>query len=601
MDKKLRTVHRSMRHQLLSLLIPMLIPMLVPLLILGSLSTFLIKLYIQGQIDTNNKALLSQTKSYIELSFREVDSLSTNFSANPGLTVTMKDILKTGQFTDSNFDLLKVIRNFVDSTVYANPFIYSVYIYFDNDDQRFLSSVTGLNTADKFYDHDWYALYKNHSNERVWTENRIVKGRAPDKGTRIISIYNRLRLASGGGVVVLNVKADYIESQLRQLPAIDSQCILLMDEHNRIIAKSADLDYLKSFKNDVWTSKDPLPEEMKIDGRTYKVDTLSSSRFGWKYVSIVPKAALYSLPNKLSMLTGLLLLISTLIGLFLSYSLSKRKNQTLQTVVSILHAAEHGTPLPQVAHGAKSDIYGYITENIVKKFIENEFLTVQLSERKYRLQVMEFIALHAQLNPHFLYNTLETIYWKVASYTGKPNEANEMIENLSGVLRYSLDSSVHFVPLQEEVKNTMRYVDIQNIRYKEKFDVIWQIDEAAAFCNVMKLILQPILENSIIHGVRMKTSKSIIRIKAELIGDHMRLTVTDTGVGMEKPRRQEVVAKLASEIEGGRHIGLLNTHKRLTIRYGEQYGIKILSKKGLGTSISMTFPVQKQMETVYES
>ncbi|MBP3962549.1 sensor histidine kinase [Paenibacillus lignilyticus] len=597
MDNKLKTVHRSMLGHLITLLIPM----LVPLLILGSLSTFLIKLYIQDQIDTNNQALLSQTKSYIELSFREMDSLSTNFSANPGLTVTMKDILKTGRITDSTFDVLKVIRNFVDSTVYANPFIYSVYIYFDNQDKRFLSSVTGLNTVDKFYDHEWHDLYKNHSNERVWTENRIVKRRAPEGEIRVISIYNRLHLASGSGVVVLNVKAEFIESLLRQLPANSSQSILLMDEHNRTIAKNSDLNYMNVFKQNDLTSKDLLSEEMKVDGRTYTVDMLSSSRFKWKFVSIVPKAALYSLPSKLRMLTGLLLLISTIIGLFLAYSLSKKKHQTLQTVVSILHAAERGTSLPQVLPGAKNDIYGYITENIVKKFVENEFLTIQLSERKYKLQVMEFIALHSQLNPHFLYNTLETIYWKVASYTGKPNEANDMIENLSGVLRYSLDSSMPFVPLQEEMKYTMRYVDIQHIRYKEKFDVIWRIDEAVADYNVMKLILQPIIENSIYHGIRMKEGKSIIRIKAELIEDHVRLTVTDTGVGMKKERRQEVLTKLASQIKGGRHIGLLNTHKRLEITYGEQYRISILSKLGWGTSISLTFPVQKQLEVSYES
>lgn len=591
MDKRLKTSHRSMLRHLITLLIPM----LVPLLILGSLSTFLIKLYIQDQIDTKNEALLSQTKSYMELSFREMDSLSANFSANPGLSVTMKDILDTGRFTNSNFDVLKVLRNFVDSTVYANPFIYSIYIYFDNEDQRFLSSVTGLNTADKFYDHDWYPLYVNHVNasERVWTENRILKRKASDPGIGIISIYNRLRLENGGGVVVMNIKAEYIESLLRDLPASNGQSILLMDKYNHIIAKNSDLNYLPLFKKNMLDTTESLSENVKVDGRTYKLDILNSARFGWKFVSIVPKSSLYSLPDKLNMLTGLLLLISTIIGLILAYSLSRRKYLTLQMVNSILHAAERGTPLPKILPGRKNDTYGYITENVVKKFVENEFLTVQLSERKYKLQVMEYIALHAQLNPHFLYNTLETIYWKVASYTGKPNEANEMIENLSGVLRYSLDSSVHFVPLRDEMKYTMRYVDIQNIRYKEKFDVVWRIDDDVAECDVMKLILQPMIENCIYHGIRMKSTKSIIRIKGMLINDHIQLTVTDTGIGMDKARRQEVLAKLNSEIEGGQHIGLHNTHKRLQITYGDKYRIRIVSKLNWGTSIHLTFPVRR--------
>ncbi|WP_164545774.1 sensor histidine kinase [Paenibacillus albus] len=591
MVKRIKTAHRS----ILSHLFTLLVPMLVPLLILGSLSTFLIKLYIQDQIDTKNDALLSQTKSYMELSFREMDSLSANFSANPVLSVTMKDILDTGQITESNFDLLKVIRNFVDSTVYANPFIYSLYIYFDNEDKRFLSSVTGINTVDKFYDSNWYSLYEGHDNERVWTENRILQRRKSEPATRVISIYNRLRVANGGGVVVMNIKAEYIESLLRELPAINSQSILLMDKNKHIIAKNSDVNYMHLFNLGLFSSNDSFSRDMKIDGRTYKVDMLTSARFGWKFVSIVPKSALYSLPSKLMLLTGLLLIISTIIGLFLAYSLSRKKYLTLQMVNAILHAAERGTPLPKVDQGRKNDTYGYITENLVKKFVENEFLTIQLSERKYKLQVMEYIALHAQLNPHFLYNTLETIYWKVASYTGKPNEANEMIENLSGVLRYSLDSSAHFVPLQQEIKYTLRYVDIQHIRYKEKFDVVWRIDEDAACCEVMKLILQPLIENSIYHGIRMKQDKSIIRIKAELIGEeHMRLTVTDTGAGMDKARRLEVLSKLNSDIEGGQHIGLQNTHKRLNITYGERYSIRILSKKNWGTAISLTFPSRSQ-------
>lgn len=207
------------------------------------------------------------------------------------------------------------------------------------------------------------------------------------------------------------------------------------------------------------------------------------------------------------------------------------------------------------------------------------------------MQAMELIALQSQINPHFLYNTLHTIYWEVLKLSGKPNIANKMLSNLTDILEYSLSNPNEVISLEEEIKNTRSYIEIQMIRYKDKFEFFWEYDEEVIQYKVIKLMLQPLIENSIYHGIKQKQSKGSIKVKLRLAGSYLKVTVTDTGIGMSRAVLNEVREKLRTEVEYSEHIGLFNTNKRLILRYGPKYGIRVLSKHGLGTVVKFKIPV----------
>ena len=237
-----------------------------------------------------------------------------------------------------------------------------------------------------------------------------------------------------------------------------------------------------------------------------------------------------------------------------------------------------------------TDEYSFIIHNILKTFIEQSYLKLQLSEKQYRMQAMQLLALQSQMNPHFLYNTLNAIYWESFSLTQGQNKLTNMVDNLTQILRYSLDGPSQMVALGDEIKNTMAYVRIQQMRFMDKFHIIWSYDENLVDFTIIKLVLQPLIENCIHHGFKEKTSKCIIKVKIYRKDSNLKITIIDNGSGMSSEMLAEIRDNLNAEDEYTDHIGIYNTNRRLKLTYGEEHGLSVRSKSDLGTVVNMTIP-----------
>jgi two-component system sensor histidine kinase YesM len=230
--------------------------------------------------------------------------------------------------------------------------------------------------------------------------------------------------------------------------------------------------------------------------------------------------------------------------------------------------------------------------------VEQSYLKTQLSERNYKLRFMEMLALQSQINPHFLYNTLEIINWKTLALTGRPNEASLMLEHLSDILKYVLSNPEQTVLLEKEIGYADIYLEIQKIRNRQKFQVIWDVEEKTRSRFVLKLILQPLLENAIDHGIKEKQGSGSLKIRIRSVSSGTRIHVIDNGAGISRDKMDWINRELGrnddaqhpGEAGGRAHIGLFNTNKRLTLSYGREYGLRILSKPGWGTSVQVTIP-----------
>lgn len=177
--------------------------------------------------------------------------------------------------------------------------------------------------------------------------------------------------------------------------------------------------------------------------------------------------------------------------------------------------------------------------------------------------------------------------------TGKPNKASEMIEDLSDILSYSFSEPTKSVTWKEEIANAVSYVNIQKKRYKDKFDVIFEYEEEITQLFTMKLLLQPLLENSIYHGIKEKEGPGLIKVKLVRQEERLRITVIDNGIGIEPGTLAEIRSRLDSDEERTKHVGMFNTNKRLKLMYNHMYSFQIRSKPGLGTMVEMILPVQE--------
>jgi len=564
------------------------LPLLIPILILGMLSFQISQKFMYDDINKNNNNILKQTKENCELILNESDFLKLIFD-NKGRTVDELKKITDNNLTYEDIRPINVVKELLNAPVGARSYIDSIYVYFNDNKDSFLTSMDGVVMFNNFKDTSWRDSYAK-KDERIynWTEVRNIQKSSYDGDSKeVVSIY--MRFLNSKGVIVLNILQDYFESTFNSLVLLPEQSLIVLNEDNQLIYSNKDGHYIDNLNVKSFIENGDFNKTIEADKKKYTVNQITSSSYNWKFILITPTTSFYKMPFKITEMAGLALIISFLLGLALTFYITQKNYSQLKRILSILESAENGLPLPAYPDRIK-DEYGFIMHNMLKTFIEQSYLKMQLSEKKYKLKVMELMALQSQINPHFLFNTLATVSWESIIHMGKENHINTMIENLSDILRYSLENPNETVSLKKEIENTKNYIEIQKFRYIDKFDVIWQCDNYLEDIKVTKLILQPLVENSIYHGIKEKESKSCIKIKIRKDLHYINIAVIDSGIGMTKTEVKEITDRLNSDEERYEHIGLYNINKRLKLIYGNEYSLKIRSKYGFGTAVYIRTP-----------
>lgn len=581
---KLGNIESKYSRLFIKNLILFLIAVLLPVLILGSFSIVITQQYIQQNIDRQNDNLLQQICFHVELIFDEIESLQLSFSRNPEINDRLRGILQSSTMTLEDYTVIRSVSNFVKAQADARPYIHSIYVYFNNRHNRFLTTNEGLIVDDKYFDIEWREDYlQRRSQEDMWTSYRRLNPHGFNKNAiDVITLYWVLKRGEiASGVLVMNIYANYIEQVLQNIDTIKNQYILVQDKNGKIIFSNEDLTYLDELD---------MLYTLKSDKKGVIKTKIVSSMYNWDYYSVVPEQIIYKIPITIRKIVLLLLAILLFLGIIVSYRLTRRNYLRILDIIKIINSAEKGEEMPALLYDIH-DEYSYITNRIIKTFLEQKYLKLQLSEKKYRQKTLELLALQAQINPHFLYNTLETIYWKVFQFTGRPNQVNKMLENLSDILKYSLAQPRKTVKLEEEIKHTKNYLEIQKIRYKGKFKVIWEYKKEILKINIIKLVLQPLVENSIYHGIKEKDSSCSLKIKIRLLKDKVKISIIDNGIGIKREHLLKIKDRLDKGQKLNQMVGLYNTNKRLKLLYGEKNGLDIRSKYMLGTVVYFYIPI----------
>lgn len=224
--------------------------------------------------------------------------------------------------------------------------------------------------------------------------------------------------------------------------------------------------------------------------------------------------------------------------------------------------------------------------NLIKKFNEMDDKISTLIEENYISSIREkeaiIMSLNIQLNPHFLYNTLNIINWIAIENNEK--EISKMIISLSSMLRYTAHNNEEISDFKKDLEWLKKYIYIMQNRFENKFNVFYEIDEDVEFYKVPKLFLQPFVENSIIHGFSMIDSGGSLKITGRLEGEMVYFSVEDNGRGMDNKRIKEVMETNTD------NIGIRNVNNRIKLIYGDKYGVTIQSEINRGTRITINLP-----------
>ncbi len=340
------------------------------------------------------------------------------------------------------------------------------------------------------------------------------------------------------------------------------------DEVDRIVAEGGSATYLGS---DIIVCSYPI------------------NRTDWQVVSILPKADALAEADRAVWQFLTIYAIVTILSLFLSVFLARTISGRIASVVHQMQQTPAARPKKIDTMPPSKDEVGQLVDSYNTMTDALNSLMDRETEAAKTLRLSEFKALQAQINPHFLYNSLDMINW--LAMAGEQEKVCEAVRSLGKFYKLTLSKKDTFGTVQKEVEHASLYVKLQNMRFQDRISFVVDVDENIQSCITPKLILQPLVENAILHGIMERPDKTgEVLVAGWRDGDDIVFLVFDNGVGMSASQVEQITQPDGKGEGDGTHIGVYNTHERLRLYYGAEYGLQYKSAPGKGTEVTVRIP-----------
>lgn len=328
--------------------------------------------------------------------------------------------------------------------------------------------------------------------------------------------------------------------------------------------------------------------------------SVESARYPWTLEIFLPIDEIYAETKTMRHYTYLIIASSFMLALFISWGIYNRIASPLWQLKDAMKGLSEGNYNIQLDTGRK-DEFGYLMNGYNQMVKHQKHLIQDHYEQQLRIARTELTFLQSQINPHFLYNTLDSIYWTAQNYEAE--EISEMVLNLSHFFRLSLHKGQDTFTVDETMTHLDYYIRIQQIRFLDSFQVIYKVQEESKSIPVLKLLLQPLVENAVIHGLEQKRHGGVLTISSVVESGKLILTVQDNGAGISEERIQSI-HQVLSEIAGKTTplsfletadkelYGLSNVFSRVKMFYGDPAQIIFQSELGVGTTVTLLLPIE---------
>ncbi|MCH5250771.1 MAG: sensor histidine kinase [Lachnospiraceae bacterium] len=420
----------------------------------------------------------------------------------------------------------------------------------------------------------------------------------------VISLSQAVELTNRGnstlGVLLVDMNYSSIEQLLNKANTdTDSEYVYLMDGDGEIIYHPKQkLLYTNLYEENnlaaVNYEDGSIEEEFQGEKRLVTVKTISYT--GWKIVSVVPMSGFNVGMSDLRLVVILFVSLAMLMIIVLNQLVSARIAKPLQKLNESVKEWESGNMNPDIYMGGSLEVehLGRTLRSTVEQLqqLMNDIVVEQEEKRKSELD-----ALQSQINPHFLYNTLDSIVWMIEGE--RYDDAVFMITQLASLFRISLSRGKTIISIEDEIKHAQNYMNIQKRRYKDSFSVKFCIEDAILGCCTVKLIIQPLLENAIYYGVEGMDGDGEIEIIGYRKENDVYIEVKDNGLGMPEEMVDALLTENDRVRKKGSGVGLINVHNRIRLRFGDLYGLEIESRLDEGTTVRIHLPyIKYSPETV---
>ena len=464
-------------------------------------------------------------------------------------------------------------------------YIDSIYIYSETTDGIICNN--DYMKTDSLNDRSWLTQYQNASDDNMQTFIRNKNNFYPT----VITILKPV-MFSGKFVGAVAVNID-----IQQLTTLKSFEKNSDGSYNLIIADNREIFYSKNQNlinkttselsdADILKTKNPI--NVKADGDDYIFFSQKSARSDMYYALLHPLTD-YKEKNSDTIKKAFLFAVTVFIcGILAAVGMTYYSIRPINNIIDFIDSTNFEESLG--AANSKDEL-NYIIEYARELMRAKNEADNKLSNNTLNLKKAYNLALQSQINPHFLSNTLETINWKSIQLNGGNNDVSKMIGKLGKIYNYLLKSNEYLVTIKEELTYTELYAEILSYRYKNRFDIEWNVNDAILDCKIIKLSLQPILENAVYHGVKPVKRRGKIIFEGCFSGDDIYFKITDNGAGIPHDRLIKIREDLKNAFDiFDEHIGITNVNQRIKMVYKDKYGITIESEEGKGTCVTVLIP-----------
>lgn len=549
----------------------------------GSISVIIYSKTVQileNRIEQATERAINQANSFIAYKLTSVKDVSSILFMNKELN----DILKNGRSGTSlsnQIDDYHKILNILRSTQTSRE-IYSMRLYVDSTSiyTRENSTIYALSTIKEEY---WYKEMMQNS-EGIYCRSTYEHNYDGDRGKQNIISCVRPLFADGFtgdvlGVLSIDILEDNIQQIISETQITAAGEVYLVDKHDRIISS---LD-----------TEDLGQELPTVERQSHIVITKGIEGRSWELIAFIPKEEIYAEIRQWSSTFYAVLVVVVIVGAILAVAVSEgltRRIRPLLLQIKKIESENWDSDTPVTAH----DEIGVLQSHVNQMSANMRRLIQEKYQTEVKKKAAELQALHAQINPHFLYNTLDLIHW-MAMERGAI-EISDVAGQLSKFFRISLSQGRDIIPISEELEHVRTYMDIQNRRFGGRIQFSTDSDPKLHSLKVVKLILQPIVENAVLHGIREKLDKSgSIRISCYFNENNVEFTIEDNGVGMS---REQLERLNGDSIDSG--YGLRNVKDKLRLYFGNEAIVRFESVEHEGTRVTIVIPATFEEVMPYE-
>lgn len=614
-----------LRYQLILLF---LLFAIVPSVGLGALVNWTVERIVERQVESHtlqligkvNEALDSQMENLQNMTYLvgfqpEVVAFMSGQTAADGYTghsaqqLSQAPLSATGAPSDRSQDQLYTMKQYLQGFTTLYPEIAGILLV--NQQGDYISNDMYPRYDRSLLLEDWYIKAKQ--NPGIFTvlgqpDQRNLTSHARYQNSELVSIVRSVTDPASGqvlGVILIDLKQRSISQAARNITLGKSGYVMVTDAEGRSIYMP-ELSPIKQIPSEWFhTGESGGIFTRQTAGREMLFMYQASSFTGWRTVGVFPADESVQEVRQIQFYIVSFVFIVCLFGLTASLWLSRSIAQPILQLMSYMRRAEKGD-LSKGEWTERTDEVGMLGRSYNRMVEQLQQLMHLNKVRERQKREAELRSLQEHIKPHFLYNTLDTIHW-MARKQGAA-DVSVMVGALSRLFRIGLSKGDDYILLQAETEHISSYLHIQQMRYRDRLRYELVVPPELAGLFLLKLLLQPIVENAIYHGIKARRGPGLIHIEASADADRLRLTVSDNGAGMSAQRLQEIRELLASPVEkldthergqgatwAARSYGMLNVQARLRLSFGDAYGITVESVEGEGTCVTIIHPLLPDM------